>query len=342
MVLGLDKLALDVRLTPYHSDHIPSNWGELVQPRTPYLVDKHNLGSVYIGCYAPGWMGIAYYENLFMRRSSHTYLYSLFESTRIPSDWASNVNMFDKLFVACEENKKAFARCGVTIPIVTVPLGVSPGLWPYKKRDKSGRPFRFLLFANSDWGQQRKNYSAAFDAFVAAFGNRTDVELIMKVTKGALPHCLSSQSNVKIIHGKYTQSQLLDLLHNVDCLLFPSKGEGFGLPPREAMATGIPVVAAGWGGLENIMKLDFNYSVPFTMTQATYAGSIDEWLVSHNQGSRDFGLWCDPSVSEMANILRSIPDDYGDVLSRGESCAKWIRENETYDICVQRLLDEIS
>lgn len=49
------------------------------------------------------------------------------------------------------------------------------------------------------------------------------------------------------------QQQLVSLYNAVDCLLFPSLYEGFGLPPLEAMACGIPVVASNTASLTEIV-----------------------------------------------------------------------------------------
>ncbi|PDO11638.1 MAG: hypothetical protein BLM47_00480 [Candidatus Reconcilbacillus cellulovorans] len=46
------------------------------------------------------------------------------------------------------------------------------------------------------------------------------------------------------------QDELPDLYRSADLLLYTSQYEGFGLPPLEAMACGIPVVAAACGGID--------------------------------------------------------------------------------------------
>jgi glycosyltransferase involved in cell wall biosynthesis len=45
------------------------------------------------------------------------------------------------------------------------------------------------------------------------------------------------------ILGHVTTEELVDLLSDASCLLFPSLYEGFGLPVLEAMACGCPVAA---------------------------------------------------------------------------------------------------
>lgn len=54
--------------------------------------------------------------------------------------------------------------------------------------------------------------------------------------------------------GRVTDAELRALYENAACLLFPSRYEGFGLPPVEAMACGCPVLAARSGAVEEICR----------------------------------------------------------------------------------------
>jgi glycosyltransferase involved in cell wall biosynthesis len=52
--------------------------------------------------------------------------------------------------------------------------------------------------------------------------------------------------------GRVTDGELRTLYENAACLLFPSRYEGFGLPPVEAMACGCPVLAARGNAVEEV------------------------------------------------------------------------------------------
>ncbi|TDH64011.1 glycosyltransferase family 1 protein [Dankookia rubra] len=52
--------------------------------------------------------------------------------------------------------------------------------------------------------------------------------------------------------GRVSDAELRALYESAICLLFPSRYEGFGLPPLEAMACGCPVIAAAAGAVPEV------------------------------------------------------------------------------------------
>jgi len=62
--------------------------------------------------------------------------------------------------------------------------------------------------------------------------------------------------------GRVTDGELLSLYRNAACFVFPSKYEGYGLPPVEAMAAGCPVVAASIPPLEEVCGNAAHYADP--------------------------------------------------------------------------------
>jgi glycosyltransferase involved in cell wall biosynthesis len=71
--------------------------------------------------------------------------------------------------------------------------------------------------------------------------------------------------------GRVSDAELRTLYENAACLLFPSRYEGFGLPPVEAMACGCPVLAARGGAVQEICAdrvLYFDNGDPRSLTGA--------------------------------------------------------------------------
>jgi glycosyltransferase involved in cell wall biosynthesis len=58
----------------------------------------------------------------------------------------------------------------------------------------------------------------------------------------------------ELVHflGAVDEPRLARLYQDATCFLFPSKAEGFGFPPLEAMARGIPTAVAGSGSLPEV------------------------------------------------------------------------------------------
>jgi glycosyltransferase involved in cell wall biosynthesis len=76
--------------------------------------------------------------------------------------------------------------------------------------------------------------------------------------------------------GRASDAELRSLYEHAACLLFPSRYEGFGLPPVEAMICGCPVVATRGGAVEEICGEDALY---FTMDDpASLVAAVERML----------------------------------------------------------------
>ncbi len=64
-----------------------------------------------------------------------------------------------------------------------------------------------------------------------------------------LPIPRSTYPNIEVIRGAVNERELTELLGRAHCMVYPSRGEGFGITPLEAMATGIPAIVPNEHGI---------------------------------------------------------------------------------------------
>jgi glycosyltransferase involved in cell wall biosynthesis/tetratricopeptide (TPR) repeat protein len=84
----------------------------------------------------------------------------------------------------------------------------------------------------------------------------------------------------------------------VDCLVAPSRGEGWGRPQHEAMMMGLPVIATNWSGNTEFMTPETACLLDYELVkvEATDAG------FEHYQGHR----WAEPSCAHLRQWLRRL------------------------------------
>ncbi len=95
----------------------------------------------------------------------------------------------------------------------------------------------------------RKNLETALAAF-EALADHEDLELVVAGGRGwddaellARLHRSPAAGRIRLT-GRVSDDELAALYRGAECFLFPSRYEGFGLPPLEAMACGAPVVSS--------------------------------------------------------------------------------------------------
>lgn len=107
----------------------------------------------------------------------------------------------------------------------------------------------FLALANT---QAHKNIGVLFAAFQDPRLSEQTLLLFGGATKEDFEASGIQVPNNVIFAGRVSDEQLRSLMEASRALLFPSKTEGFGLPPLEAMMLGTPAVCAVAGALPEV------------------------------------------------------------------------------------------
>ncbi len=177
--------------------------------------------------------------------------YSMFESSRIPPEWTHILNLyFDAVAVPDPFLIKVYQDSGVALPIFVVPLAID--LSPFLKEPLKTAANTPFTFANLSTCVDRKNQLTLLRAFAQAFGNSPEVKLLIhaRASYNNLDAILREEiqklglSNVDFNISPLPAKEYLALFRTVDAYVNLSKGEGFSIQPREAMALGIPTAVS--------------------------------------------------------------------------------------------------
>ena len=124
-------------------------------------------------------------------------------------------------------------------------------------RRRYGLPERFILCISTI--EPRKNLTTLLEAYAALRHDHPDVRLVIVGGKGWLferfferLRSLGLEGEV-VLTGYVPDEDVPALLNAAEVFAFPSEFEGFGLPPLEAMACGVPVVCSNAASLPEVV-----------------------------------------------------------------------------------------
>lgn len=205
------------------------------------------LNSVGVICSEdPQEIGLIYNhpEAIVRSKAKKKVVYTMFESTKPPMFWRPYLEEADVVVNPTPWGAETFkARYGIDCQVV--PLGYDHRFFEYQHR-----PFReiftFLMYDCNI----RKGFVEVWEAFRQEFGEDEPVRIIFKTAREQT-HFPPLCANMEKIVATYTPDQLVQLLQTADCFVFPSRGEGFGHTPLEAMATGLPVISLNAHGISS-------------------------------------------------------------------------------------------
>ncbi len=271
---------------------------------------KRRVEGAAVGLLSPPWFPFI--------KADYFIGYTMFESTRLPDDFLRIINKrCGAVIVPAPWNGDVFRDNGVTAPIHVVPFGIDPvDYFPLERKRAEGSPYTFAWSGTPD---MRKGWDVVYQAFSRAFGRRTDVRLRLHFRQ--LPNVSFRDANVEVIDGPLEMDAMRDFYQQADCFVFPSRGEGWGLPPREAAATGLPVITTNYGGLAYELEhwgvaLDVNHMRP---------ADFGVWPVG------TVGDWAEPDVDHLITLMRHAVEHPAEWAARGARAAHWLAGNTPWE-----------
>lgn len=325
---AMTRLGIKAVVSPHYNNGFGTVFPRDLHPEAAAHLENRNI--------FPKWsMAHCLPDDMVRMRSPRKLAFTMWETSRIPDgsrteapfgDWAAKLNAeAETLFVPCQHNAEVFAECGVRIPIINVGYPLDVDIWPYVERPER-ETFTVVLFGDLT---ARKGPYEAVAGFQRAFPTETNVRLILKTQWGNLGYGgppRISDPRVTAINEQWSRAQLLQFLTDADCLVWPSRGEGYGLPPMQALLTGLPVATTVHTGMAEWFD-------------ARYAEKIETAGLST---APLYGEWLDPDIDSIADRLRWIYDNRKAALAKAKKGSAYLRKNFNLDKFAQRFGAAIS
>lgn len=264
---------------------------------------------------------IMFYKN----KSEFRIGYSMVEGTKIGKGWVAECNKMDAIFVPSPYLLDVFKECGVTVPIRNVKQGVN--IERYQLVDR--KPKERYIFGTIGHMDDRKNWEDLVRAFTSEFDRGEPVELWIKNANPYFQHQGFKDQRIRVINKFYTFDEIVKLYSLFDCFVFPSHAEGSGLPPREAMATGLPTIVTNWSGMAEIASEEYTYPLQPI--------SIDHPDI---RGEEQPGFMAKIDIAELMYQMRYCYEHQEESIVKGRNASEHIRREWNWDVAAKDLLQK--
>lgn len=269
------------------------------------------VGWVSVPTHARGWF-----------KGQYSFISSMWEATRLPESFRESMHNFNKVIVPSEQNLELFSRYHDNVSLV--PLGVDPEVWGYKKRTPPGAEFRFLIGGSGP----RKGTDLAYRAFNRVFKTWPKdgpvPKLIMKSPRSEDFY----GERIERIGGRIEPQAEVDLYASAHCYIQPSRGEGFGLQPLQAIAQGMPTILTNAHGHAGFAHL--GYGLDYKMEQSSYFvyGEAGDWWEPDFDHLCDYMLWVYENYDAACETAKVASDEALSTFTWAETARQFVEALE--------------
>ena len=249
-------------------------------------------------------------------------LFTMWETSHLPSSFRENFHEFDTLIVPSLQNLELFSKHHPNVHYV--PLGVDTERWKYVPRTMPTTRFNFLVSGRG----QRKGADLAYRAFRECFPADSwpkDMPAPYLIMKAPRPEDYFGD-RVETVTGYLPSDAEVDLYASAHCYLGPSRGEGFGLQPLQALAQGLPTILTNAHGHASFAHLGMGLDAEVSKAGYFVFG--------------DSGAWWEPDYDQLCEYMLWTYYNYAEAVDRAKRNAPLAAEF-TWERTANGVLDAI-
>jgi glycosyltransferase involved in cell wall biosynthesis len=260
--------------------------------------------------------------------------YTVFETDRLPRRWVPACRRMDEIWVPSRFCADSFARAGVEpAHIHVIPHGVDTDRFHPQVPPLAIQGARGFIFLSLFYWSHRKGWDVLLRAYLSEFRPDEDVTLVIRayaLDYRELTDFLRSQFGrrprppILVLPFAIPDAEMPALYSAADAFVVPARGEGWGMPYAEAMATGLPTIATGWGG-----HLDFMDDTNAYLIDVARMAPIDEWM-QRVTGAEPDHHWAEPSVDHLRQLMRRVFDHTDEARARGRAARESLLRDFTW------------
>lgn len=295
------------------------------------------LSIVHLPWHDYGW------ENL----SGRVVWRAMFETASVPPEWLQRLAEVDEVWVPSRFNAKTFADAGVDPHKIRVVPEFVDKDWSQATDRSYGGNQTFTFLSVFRW-QKRKGWDVLLQAYLKEFRATDDVELVLRVDPFG-PGSTDVRSDiaaviqkvrphrpplVRLLPDPLSQTEMQGLYASAHAFVLPTRGESWGRPFMEAMASGLITIGTAWGGHLDFMNVNNSLLIDFELVPVPDAAVL-EWPFFRGQ------TWAEPSVDSIGDCLRRAYEG-GPVIERlRQNAAVAIRAHYVHGQAHEALIKEV-
>jgi hypothetical protein len=229
------------------------------------------------------------------------------ELSSFPAEWRSAFQPFNEIWAPSTFVQQALVELS-PIPVIRMPYAVDLEALENNGWNRSSfaipeDKFVFLFSFDFYSYMERKNPCGLIRAFKKAFGDRSEVLLVIKHSHAdAVPDAhqrlleVAEGHNILLLDRVLPRAGVVGLMNACDSYVSLHRSEGFGLTLTEAMTLGKPVIATGYSSNTDFMDESNSFPVRYKLVE-----------LQRDHGPYKKGqVWADPEIDHAAQLMHFV------------------------------------